>query len=153
MSLPSLASVADLEQRLGAPVDDVTQAQALLDDASGLIRLEVDPVTWVGDDGSLGAVPAVVLTVCCKAVRRALDNPEAVTQRAESIGSYSDSVSYSNASPDVYLTNAERRLVRRAAGRTTVGSVLISSDRSTIVDQYIDIDGEDVPFHVGTDGA
>lgn len=151
MSLPALATITDLEARLGYQVSDVEQASALLDDASGLIRLEVDPVTWVDDDGSLEAVPQVVTTICCKVVKRALDNSDNVNQLSETIGSYT--VARAWYSTDVYLTTAEKRLVRRAAGRGSIGSVLISRDTRRIRDEYLDVAGEVEPFHVGIDGA
>lgn len=154
MSLPSLASVTDLERRIGAPVDDETQAQAFLDDASGLIRLEVDPVTWVDDEGSLEAVPAVVVTVCCKAARRAMEDREGVMQRSETLGSYTNAEMFHGThATDVYLTQAERRLVRRAAGRSAIGSVLVSNQEDRARSPYLDVEGQTgEPFLMGTDG-
>lgn len=153
MTLPALATVADLEARLGAQVDNVEQASALLDDASGLIRLEVDPVTWVDEDGSLEAVPQVVVTICCKAVKRALANRDGLMQRSETIGSYTSAEMFHGTQPsDVYLTAAEKRLVRRAAGRKTVGTLLVSRETRRIRDEYLEVTGESEPFHVGIDG-
>lgn len=118
MSLPALASLEALSDRTpgGIGEDDETRAQAALDDASALIRAEAGD-DWVTDDDppelDEDALPDVVVTVCCAAARRALVNPDGVTQ--ESLDGYS--TSYRNDSADVYLTKAERRLVRSAAGR------------------------------------
>lgn len=121
MALPAFASIEDLEARMG-PMSDPARAQAALDDASALIRAEAGE-TWVDDDGTLAAdVPGVLLTICCKAARRSLANPDGVT--SESIEDYS--VSFGNTSPDVYLTKAERAMVRRAAGRNSVGTLATS---------------------------
>lgn len=117
MSLPALASLEQLATRLGGIDDsDEERAQAALDDASALIRTEAGE-DWVTDDDppelDTDNLPDVIVTVCCAAARRAVTNPDGVTQ--ESLDGYS--TSYRNDSADVYLTKAERRLVRGAAGR------------------------------------
>lgn len=115
MSLPALASLEALAARLpsGIADSDETRAQAALDDASALIRAEAGE-TWVTDENELDTdnLPDVVVAVCLAAARRALINPDGVTQ--ESLDGYS--TSYSNDSADIYLTKAERRLVGSAGG-------------------------------------
>jgi hypothetical protein len=109
---PSFATVEQLTARVvGGQVDD-DRAQAVLDDASARIRAETVK-TWV-TDGELDAdVPDIVGVVCLQAALRAYQNPERLTQ--EGIGT---GYVQSNVSADVYLTKAELRLVRRAAGNS-----------------------------------
>lgn len=109
--LPAFASVEDLEARMG-DVDDA-RAQAALDDASAFIRAEAGK-DWAIEDALDDDVPDVIVAITLKAARRALENPEGVTK--ESVGTYS--VGYANSSSDVYLSSEERRLIRRAAGKS-----------------------------------
>jgi hypothetical protein len=110
--LPAFATLEQLTARVaGGQVNDA-RAQAVLDDASARIRAEAVK-TWV-TDGELDAdVPDIVVAVCLQAALRAYQNPERLTQ--EGIGT---GYVQSNVSADVYLTKAELRLVRRAAGNT-----------------------------------
>ncbi len=143
MSVPALAELEDLEARMG-PLSDPSRAQAALDDASALIRSEAD-VDWLDDDGVLEAVPPVIVMICCKAAQRALTNPGGVSQ--ESLGSFSQQ--YANASPDVYLTRAERRLVRRETGSQVIGTIQLESPyQNHVSDIYVPVvgGGEDVPM-------
>lgn len=124
MTLPALAELSDLEARLGVDLSgsDSTRAQAALDDASAVIRDEagvdfLDPE----DDASLDPdMPAVIVTICLAVAMRAYDNPNG--ERSESLGSASVSHGvYGQAG--VYLTPTERRMVRKAAGSASVGTV------------------------------
>jgi hypothetical protein len=85
-------------------------AQALLDDASALIRAE-----YPGIDGQIasGAVSAqVVLAVTAGIVKRALIAPaDGVSQQSETVGPYSHSQSFSNPLGNVFLTAADRVLI------------------------------------------
>jgi hypothetical protein len=109
---PAFATVEQLTARVvGGQVDD-GRAQAVLDDASARIRAEAVK-SWV-TDGELDAdTPDIVEVVCLQAALRAYQNPERLTQ--EGIGT---GYVQSNVSADVYLTKAELRLVRRAAGNS-----------------------------------
>jgi hypothetical protein len=142
MREPALASVADLQARMG-PLDDVARAQALLDDASALMRSEVDPVTWLDDEGDLDPDrPAVLVGICCNVVQRSLTNPAGVS--AESLADFQ--ASYANASPDLYLTRSERRTIRKAAGLSGVlGSVQLESPHPLIEKSgtFVDVVGGD----------
>lgn len=114
--LPAFATLEQLTARVaGGQVNDA-RAQAVLDDASARIRAEAVK-TWV-TDGELDAdLPDIVVAVCLQAALRAYQNPERLTQ--EGIGT---GYVQSNVSADVYLTKAELRLVRRAAGNTGLWS-------------------------------
>lgn len=123
MSLPAFATMEDLEARMGVVLDEA-RARAALEDASNLIRAEAHPVTWVDDDtGDLSDdVPGVVKTICIRVARRSLENPQALSSMAEALGSYQLTTSFTEA----YLTNAERRDIRRAAGKGALGSIRFS---------------------------
>jgi hypothetical protein len=102
MALPPLASVTDLEARLVAPITDAHQrerAEALLADASTLVRYEANR-TWVDPDTGLPtAVPDVAVTICLQAALRAFYNPAQVA--SQQLGAAS--VRYG----DVWLTGSE----------------------------------------------
>jgi hypothetical protein len=117
--LPSLATVADMEARLGHPIDDPddqARAQALLDDASALIRFEANE-NWVTTDDppALGAVPDLVTSLTAVAALRGWYNPAGI----ESAQLGAVSVRYGGA----WLTNAERAnlaLLNRGQGLQNV---------------------------------
>lgn len=109
-----LVTVEQLEARLGEEFSGtkLAQVEALLDDASALVRqvgrTEFDP-----------PVPAVIVTVVTQMLRRALDNPGELT--AEQIGSYGYQAQQPSPSGgSIYVTRAERRIIREAAGRPAV---------------------------------
>ena len=138
MDGPALAQLADLEARMGV-VAAAARARAALDDASALIRSEAGAEDWLDDDGNLEVVPSIVVTVCCKVAQRVLTNPDGVTN--ETIGSFSQS--FTSSSSDAYLTKAERRLVRKAAGSSLIGSVELESPyrRYSADDMYVSVAG------------
>lgn len=113
---PAFATVEQLTARVvGGQVDDA-RAQAVLDDASARIRAEAVK-SWV-TAGELDAdIPDIVGVVCLQAALRAYQSPERLTQ--EGIGT---GYVQSNVSADVYLTKAEMKLVRRAAGNAGLWS-------------------------------
>src|SRR5690606_33461915 len=70
MALPPLATVAELEERLGVPTGslegaDLVRAKADLDDASALVRTAAKK-DWVAEDGTSTA-PAIAKTVVLRA--------------------------------------------------------------------------------------
>lgn len=121
MNLPPLAPVAAMERRLGvAPGtlagSDLVRAGAALDDASTLIRAEAG-TDWVASDGVTVTAPPVVVTVAVAAALRVYRNPDGYS--GESVGDYS--YQYARESTSTYLTAAEVRMIRQAAGRTSAG--------------------------------
>lgn len=110
-----LATVEDVESRLARQftVDETTRVTALLDDASALVRDEAGR-TWLDVNGVLEAVPAAVRAVVLRAVERAVRNPQGFS--AESAGDYS--YQRTGVEQGVYLTEQERKILRRAIGRT-----------------------------------
>jgi len=105
MTLPALAQVSDMEARLGHTIDDANEqvrAQALLDDASALIRFEANR-TWMDDTVDppvLGVVPDFVVSLTAQAALRGWFNPAGI----ESAQLGAVSVRYGGA----WLTTAER---------------------------------------------
>jgi hypothetical protein len=111
-----LATVGDVETRLGRTLDDTElgRVAGLLEDASELVRLEAGR-DWVDlDTGAVVSVPGSVRAVVLRAVDRAIRNPDGFS--AESDGDYS--YQRTQVEPGVYLTDAERAIIRRACGRT-----------------------------------
>lgn len=94
----------------------ITDAQALVDDATGTTFTTT--------------IPDTVVMVVCEAARRAFDNPAGL--QGETIGDYTWRTGYSGTSNSllsgVYLTPQEKRMVRRAAGVLSAGSVTLSSE-------------------------
>lgn len=110
----ALVSVTEFEARLGRSLSgaEMARAEAVLDDASAIVLSEGDS-TWT-DATVPGAVAAVLLT----AARRAFDNPDGAGQK--STGDVS--VSYRQ----VGLARAELKIIRRAAGRSSISTTLVS---------------------------
>lgn len=111
--LPALASVVDLEARLGLDPNtlagpDLGRARAALADASALVRMEARR-TWVDEAGALTAVPDAIARVVLGAAQRTYTNPDAVVQ--ESAGPFSRRIAETETG--VYLTTAELDIVRR----------------------------------------
>lgn len=111
-----LADITDIEARLGRTFsgDELTRVEALLDDASALVRDEAG-LTWIDPGtGLLTTVPGSIRVVVLRSVERAVRNPQGFS--AESAGDYS--YQRNNVEPGVYLTDSERQVIRRATGRT-----------------------------------
>lgn len=112
---PSLATIEDMEARLGHPIDDEderTRAQSLLNDASALIRFEANQ-TWMTTDEppALGPVPDFIVALTVRAAMRGWFNPAGI--EAAQLGAVS--VRYGGA----WLTAAERQqlaLMNRGMG-------------------------------------
>lgn len=111
----ALASVPDIEARLGRTFADAEAPRVvgLLEDASALVR-EYAGRSWIDSDGNPTVVPGTIRAVVLRVVERAVRNPDGFS--AESDGDYS--YQRTNVEQGVYLTDAEKQLVRRAAGRT-----------------------------------
>jgi hypothetical protein len=114
-----LATVPDLEARLGRVIDEneMDRALAVLEDASELVRAEVGLTVWTDPDTTLttlSLVPGSVRAVVLKAAERAMRNPGGYS--SESSGDYS--FQRNGAQFGVYLTDAELKIIRRSVGRT-----------------------------------
>lgn len=102
-----LATVAELEVRLGAPfasAAETARALAALEDASAIIRTECGR-TWDDDEP-----PEAVRVTALRVARRILANPDGF--ESETVGPVSASVSAEWA--EGLLTLGERRMLRAA---------------------------------------
>jgi len=121
MGLPSLASIEDVEARLGGPITvpaDRARAAALISDASTLVRHETGR-QWVDEMGALTAVPDIAVTIAIKVAIRAFINPAEIT--STQLGAASIRFG------DVWLTANERRALTHS-GSSSTG--LVSVDTS-----------------------
>jgi len=80
--LPSLATIEDMESRLGHTIEDAderTRAQSLLNDASALIRFEANQ-DWLDslDPPVLAPVPDFIVTLTVRAAMRGWFNPAGI---------------------------------------------------------------------------
>lgn len=114
--LPPLASIDDMEARIGHQITDpadTDRANALLADASALVRFEANR-TWIDPDtGTIANVPDYVVTLTVNAALRGWYNPAGI----ESAQLGAVSVRYGSA----WLTNTEREnlaLLTRGKGIT-----------------------------------
>lgn len=121
--MAGLVTIAELTARPGFDNLDSTIAQALIDDASALVRDAASPLL---DDVESPDTPAAVVAVLVNMIRRGLDNPNGYTQ--EVLGDYSRTVGTTGGVATLYLTTRERRIVRRAVGKLGVGSLALTSD-------------------------
>jgi hypothetical protein len=121
-ALPALATVAQLETRLGLATGtladlDLARATAALEDASDLVRVE-SHVEWTVAPGTPAAPPAVVVVVL-QVAKRAYNNPN--NYASETVSADGASYSYSNNQQalSIDLTDAELRTLRAAAEMAT----------------------------------
>lgn len=120
--MADLITVEQLEARLKLEFTGtaLAQAEALIADASALAR---QVARWTEAEPT--SVPATVVGVVAQMVRRALENPGELA--AENMGTYGYQAQQSSPSGgSIYVTRAERRIIREAAERPAV--ITISSD-------------------------
>lgn len=117
MSLPPLATLPELEARLGASVDNPEQALYLLDAASTIVR-SVAGKLWVDEAGELVDVPDGASVVVVEMVARVADNPSGAVSTTEQLGPASNTISYGEGAADrLYLTTADRIIIGATANR------------------------------------
>jgi hypothetical protein len=136
---PSLASVADMEARLGHTIDDpaeVARAQALLDDASALVRFETNQ-SFVDETGALVTdLPDIVVTITVNAALRGWYNPAGI----ESAQLGAVSVRYGAA----WLTSTERQqLGLMTRGNMSQATLIGSFGFEGGVSGYVPVDNEE----------
>lgn len=125
---PPLASLGDLQDRLGHPLaeSELSRAHAALDDASALVRA-VAGQSWLdATTGELAEVPDAAVSITLAAARRAFDNPDGYV--SETIGDYS----YTRAGPSAggevggaYLTEEERAVLRGMSAASGLGTLTV----------------------------
>ncbi|WP_275462067.1 hypothetical protein [Streptomyces noursei] len=149
MASPSLATIEELQARLGRPLesDEVPLATAALADASALVRSYGLP--WADP----AAAPDVAVSITLAAAERRVRNPEGY--RMEMEGSYQYQLPAS-APTGVALTKSEIALLTQLSGRG--GLVSVEVQRPVTVDDtwYAPVAGtsERLPWGVpGDPGA
>lgn len=137
--LPPLARLEDIEARLGRvfPEDERARPFAVLDDASALVRAEAGR-TWNEPNGIVYDIPEAILAVVMRVAIRAIENPEGYV--SESGGDYS--YTRRGVEDGVYLTDRERKIIRRAVGKTGLWTQQVErgdlavSNTGWVYDQY-----------------
>jgi hypothetical protein len=128
--MAGLITVAELIARPGFENIDSGQAQALIDDASALVR---DEARGLLDDVVSPDAPPAVVAVMVNMIRRGWSNP--MGHQSENLGDYAYTAGTSMGVATLYLTQREKRIVRRAVGRLSAGSLTMTG---TIPDQASD---------------
>lgn len=119
MARPALATLTDLEDLLGC-VDDETAATARLAQASEIVRAYAG-MTWLNaDETAVVDVPGAIPGVVAAMVERATRNPSGTVQ--ETAGPFSRSFG-SSAAERLYMTKAEKMVVRAASDRSQIGVI------------------------------
>lgn len=122
--MAGLITIDQLLARPGFESIDSAQAQALIDDASALVR---DAATPELDAVNAPDAPAGVVAVMVNMIRRGLRNP--LGHQSETLGDYSYAAGMGGGGvATLYLTRRERRLVRRAAGKLGASSLTMTTD-------------------------
>jgi hypothetical protein len=117
MSLPSLATIADVRDRAPDITLDDFQVAALLADASAIVRAYAG-MTWVDSaTGELSGVPDGVVGIVSSMVIRYLRAPEGIAE--ERIGNYSVNYAsaYAAATDRLYLTKSDKAILRSVMSR------------------------------------
>lgn len=126
------ATVDDVRTRLkphlgrDLTADEAAQAAQVIGRVSGLIRdlLYKDQV-WAD---TLAPVPEVFAMLCEDKAVAVMANPTNLANESEQVGAYQHSQTFQRAMDGgVFLTAAEKREVKRAAGVSTIGSVPLGS--------------------------
>lgn len=122
----AFATSIDVADRLGRPltVDEMTQADAVIAAVTDLIADAVGKSNaWAA---TLTPVPGTLKTLCVEKAASVILNPALGTVAAESLGEHSVTYARSN-DGGIFLTEAERLLVRRAVFGRTTESVMLGS--------------------------
>jgi hypothetical protein len=127
----------DTDLWVGATIEIRTKATQAVVATKVITEMTSTSISWAWGDVSVTTaesvylpIPAVIPIICVEAVRRAYDNPQGLV--GETVGNYTWRGSGGNGA--VYLTSAELRMVRRAAGKLGVGSLSLSHDLPYVED-------------------
>lgn len=101
---------------------DIALATVLIADASELVH-DVAGTKAAGWSAVDGSVPGSIVPIVVQAIQRGLANPLGYTSETHAGYGYSTS-----SSSGVYLTRTEERMIRRAAGRSPLGSLRLTAD-------------------------
>ena len=115
-----LATSADLEARLGETLSgpDVARAEALLEDASILVRDVAEKPDWTAE-----TAPARAIQITLAVALRAYNNPDGLI--SERLGDASWGW-WHGTQPGIYLTKDEEQALRRLGGSAMRSATLVS---------------------------
>ncbi len=138
--MATLATTEDFEVRHGPLVgDEADKVEALLEDATALIGLELagSDVAWLKDEPE-EEVPAGVKAVCIQVAYRVFSNPDSVAR--EELGAVARTYRGTDQSDALWLTQNEARLIRRAAGTSSITSIPVETPYSGDPDEVHPMD-------------
>lgn len=148
MSHP-LITVAELEARTAKTYagDELAKVTALIEDASDLVRLIADGADFHDAVGDL-ALPGAIRPVVVAMVRRALEVPAgaAAGLTGEQLGAYGwQQNPGGGAAASLFATKREVRIIRKAAGVSSLKSVPIQTPYTDAgpVDVLVFIEGSE----------
>lgn len=130
--MAALATWAEMSARPGFAGVEQSQAEAVAEDASGMVRDLVKPLL---DEVDPPEVPASIRAVVIAMVRRGVDNPNGYA--SESLGDYSRSTAPGGVAT-VYMTKREEKIVRRAVGLTGPGALEMTGDLPVQLSEVLD---------------
>jgi hypothetical protein len=126
----ALATTGEFESRHGhLEGDDKGVVGALLDDASALILGELagTEAGWLEED-SEEKPPPLVKAVCIQVAYRAWQNPDSVAR--EELGEAARTYRGGREAEVLYLTKSELRMLRKAAGASSIQSIPVETPYS-----------------------
>lgn len=128
----SFATADDIAARLGRDLaaGETEPVDLLLEGATAMIA----EAAGQDDDWSdaLTPVPRVLKFVCIEAVCRAMANPQGIASLQEQLGAYSSTVHFRDLDMGggLWLTDAERRQIRRVIGAGTFQAITLETPYS-----------------------
>jgi len=109
------ATIEDLESRYGELSSGMAdRAQALLDDAATILDALI--VVDISDQQMLDRLRMVSCAMVNRALQAAESDAYGVSQASMTAGSYTQSMSFSNPSGDLYLTGTEKTMLGIGGG-------------------------------------
>lgn len=130
-----LASAEQLSARLGVSLSgvDLERALAAIDDASALVRGEAGE-DWVDDHDEPEEVPELIQAIVLQVAYRAYRNPEGVF--STQVGDVQVSYGREGHGGAIFLTDDEKKALRRAMGRSAVSSIQLETPYAIGIDNY-----------------
>ncbi len=129
----SFAEASDLAARWRTlSTAESARADVLLGDASAIIRSMLPGIDADIDAGTMD--PDVPKAVACSMVKRAMQGPtdlDGVTQQQQTAGPFSQGVTFSNPSGDLFLTKNEKQRLGLMSG---ISSVKFVGERYSMID-------------------
>lgn len=157
MALPALATLAELEARLGiAPgglaEPDKSRAQAALADASSLVR-EESRRNWMDTSTPPVAVaPDALVRIVLAAAKRDYRNPDGLTSETDTAGPFTRTRARKDDESTVYLTDSEQEICRRYRETTKAALWTQPTTRGECEDNTLWLPtSQGGPFPIGAD--